>query len=241
MEKNNVVLTNETGPSLVVNQPGTYTVTYTNILSPCLPTTNNVVIEYFPQINAQNPINIYKCEDGSATYSYNLDLNTPIVKTGLNPNTIVTYHATQAEADNNANALPLNYTAAPGQTVYVRIQMPNTSCYVVKSFELLTTPGPIANQAPNLIACARSQTLNNSFFNLNAQTPIVLNGQSSTIYGVSYYNSLNNANNGVSPISGNLNNSILSNTTIYVRVQNNTDPSCFQSQVLLSPFYLFQQ
>ena len=226
-KKNNVVLTNEIGPSLVVNQPGTYTVIYTNILSPCSPTTNNVVIEHFPQINAQNPINLYKCDNGSATYSYNLDLNTPRVKTGLNPNTLVTYHATQADADNNTNVLTLNYTAAPGQTIYVRIQIPNTSCYVTRSFQLLTTPGPIANQAPNLSACARSLTLNNAFFNLNAQTPIVLDGQSNSIYSVSYYSSLNNANNGVSPIAGNLNNTILSNTTIYVRVQNITDPTCF--------------
>ena len=226
-KKNNVVLTNETGPSLVVNQPGTYTVIYTNILSPCSPTTNNVVIEYFPQINAQNPINLYKCDNGSATYSYNLDLNTPIVKTGLNANTLVTYHASQADADNNTNALPLNYTAAPGQTVYVRVQMPNTPCYVTRSFQLLATPAPLANQAPNLVGCARSLTLNNSFFNLNDQTPVVLNGQPTNIYSVSYYNSLNNANSGASPITGNLNMVILPNTTIYVRVQNSTDPSCF--------------
>lgn len=226
-KKNNVVLTNETGPSLVVNQPGTYTVIYTNILSPCSPTTNNVVIEYFPQINAQNPINLYKCDNGSATYSYNLDLNTSIVKTGLNANTLVTYHATQADADNNVNALPLNYNAAPGQTVYVRVQMPNTPCYVTRSFQLLATPAPLANQAPNLVGCARGLTLNNSFFNLNDQTPVVLNGQPTSIYSVSYYNSLNNANSGASPITGNLNMVILPNTTIYVRVQNSTDPSCF--------------
>lgn len=226
-KKNNVVLTNETGPNLVVNQPGTYTVVYTNILSPCSPTTNNIVIEYLPQINAQNPNNLYKCDNGSATYTYNLDLNTSVVKTGLNANTLVTYHATQSDADNNVNALPLNYSSAPGQTIYVRIQIPNTSCYVTRSFQLLTTPGPIANQAPNLSACARGLTLNNSFFNLNAQTASVLNGQSNSIYAVSYYNSLNNANSGTNPISGNLNTVILTSGTIYVRVQTITDPTCF--------------
>lgn len=226
-KKNNVVLANETGASLTVTQPGTYTVTYTNILSPCLPTTNNVTVEYLPQINAQNPVNLYKCDMGTPSYVYNLEYNTPIVKTGLNPNTLVTYHASQADADNNSNALPLNYTTAPGQTIYVRVQMPNTACYVVKSFQLLTSPAPVAHQAPNLTACARSNALNNAFFNLNSQTPLVLNGQSTSIHTVTYYNSENNANNGTNPITGNLNMVILTNSTVYVRVQNNTDPTCF--------------
>lgn len=226
-KRNNTVLANETGPSLQITQPGTYTVTYTNILSPCLPTTNDIVIQYFPQINPQNPINLYRCDTGSSNYSYNLDLNTPIVKTGLNANTIVTYHASQQDADNNTNPLPLNYTASPLQTVYVRVQIPNTPCYVTRSFQLLTSPAPVAYQAPNITACARRSNSESASINLTQQIPLILNGQSSSTNSVSFYTSLNNANSGTNQLTGNLSNILLTSTTIYVRVQNITESSCF--------------
>ena len=173
-KKGNTILTNETGPSLLISQPGNYSVTYTNILSPCLPTTNSVVIEYFPQINAQNPTNLYRCDTGNTTYNYNLDLNTAVVKTGLNANTVVTYHPSQQDAENNTNTLPLNYTGTPGQTVFVRIQMPNTNCYTVRSFQLLTSPAPVAYQAPNITACARRSNSESASINLFRSTSIFL-------------------------------------------------------------------
>lgn len=226
-KRNGVVLSGETSASLTVTQAGEYSVTYTNLFSTCLPETDTIQVEFFPQIIAGNPNTLYKCDSGAATHTYNLELNTPVVATGLNPGTIVTYHATQNEADTNTNALPLLFNSVSGTTVYVRIQLPNSSCYVVKSFQLMVAPGPIANQAPDLTLCARSQSLNNAFFNLNQQTPIILNGQSTSLNVLNYYTSLNDANNAVNPVTGNLNYINFASTTIYVRVQNISDTSCF--------------
>ncbi|MDN3677875.1 choice-of-anchor L domain-containing protein [Flavobacterium paronense] len=233
-KKNGVVLPSETGSTLNVNQAGTYEVTYTNIFSTCLPVTDTVTIEYYPQITSPNPNNIYKCDSGSLTRDFNLDLNTSVVKNGLDPLTVVSYHISQNDADNNINPLPLIYNSPSGQTIYVRIQLPNSPCYIVKSFQLLFAPAPIANQAPNLIYCERTNGSNNAGFNLNQQTSIILNGQSSTINVVTYYSSLNNANNNINPINNpspyiNLNPIyyVSSNTTIYARVENISDSSCF--------------
>ena len=223
-KKDGTTLPSETGATLTINQAGTYSVTYTNLFSTCQPITDSVIIEYYPQINSPNPNTIYRCDTGSPTYIYNLDLNTPVVKQGINPATAVTYFATQIDADNNINALPLLYNSASGQIIYVRIQLPNSPCYIIKSFQLLTTPGPIANQPPNWVKCAGS-IFNNSPFDLTQQTVSILNGQSNTINLVTYYTSLSNANSSINPVSY----IFSTGQTIYVRVQNVSDSTCFST------------
>jgi len=225
-KKNGAIINGQTGPSLNINQPGTYSVSYTNISNLCQPITDSIVIEYFPQIISPNPNTLYACDNGGSSFNFNLDLNTNRVKQGLDPLTTVSYHLSQSDADNNINQLPLTFNAPSGQIIYVRIQMPNSNCYRVKSFQLLKSPPPIAYQPQDIIKCARSQTLNNAYCNFNPQTIAVLNGQSSAANIVSYYTSLNNANSGINPIT-NITNGLYSNTTIYVRVQNSGDPTCF--------------
>jgi hypothetical protein len=225
-KKDDNVIAGQTGPSLTITQGGNYSLTYNATFATCEPITDNVTIEYYPQINAANPNTLYKCDSGSATYNYNLDLNTSVVKAGLDPNTTVSYFATQNDANNNTNALPLVYNTASGTTIWVRIQLPNSPCYVVKSFQLQTAPGPVANQAPDLVACARSQALNNSF-NLSQQTPIILGSQSTTMNVLTYHTSFNDATNDINPVTGNLSYALFPSTTIYVRVENASDPTCF--------------
>ena len=224
-KKDGTTLSTETGATLAINQAGTYSVTYTNLFSNCQPITDSVVIEYYPEITSPNPNTIYRCDSGASTYTFNLDLNTPVVKQGLNPATSVTYFASQSNADNNVSPLPLLYNSASGQTVYVRIQLPNSPCFIVKSFQLSTSPGPIANQPQNLVKCARS-TQNNARFDLTQQNTVILNGQSSSINIITYYTSLNDANNAINPIT-NPTQYTSGNQTIYVRVQNVSDPACF--------------
>ena len=216
------ILSSETGPSLTINQAGSYSVTYTNLFSTCDPVTDSVTIQYYPEISSPNPITIYKCDNGAPTQTYNLDLNTPVVKQGLPALTVVTYFSTQNDANNNINPLPLLYNSASGQTVYVRIQLPNSSCFIVKSFQLQMSPPPVAHQPQNMIKCSTSN-FNNSGFDLTSQISEILNGQSAAIYSVTFYTSLNNANSATNPITY----IFSTGQTIYVRVQNSSDSSCF--------------
>ena len=230
-KKDGVLLSSELGATLNVNQPGTYEVTYTNIFSTCSPITDSVKVEYFPEINSPNPNNLYRCNSGTPTRDFNLDLNTPIVKTGLDSLTNVTYYLSQNDADNNINPLPLVYNSTSGQTIYVRIQLPNSPCYIVKSFQLLITPPPIAYQAQNLTKCELVYGTNNANFNFNPQVVAILGSQSPSIYSVLFFTSLTNANNNVNAISyaGTLNYQFYQsgNATIYARIQNSTDLSCY--------------
>jgi gliding motility-associated-like protein len=225
-KKNNVVLATETGPSITITQPGTYSVTYNNLASTCDPITDSIVIEYYPEIISPNPKTLYKCDIGLATYAYNLAQNTPVVTQGLQAGTTVSYFATQSDANNNTNSLPLTYNSPSGATVFVRIQLPNSQCFTIKSFQLQVAPAPIANQVPDWYKCSNTPTQITAYFNLTQRTGIILGSQSPNIYNVSYYTSSTNATNGINPIpdptyfqTG--------NTTIYFRVQNTYDPSCF--------------
>lgn len=226
-QRNGNTLVGENSPTLVVNQAGTYSVTYTNSANFCQPVTDSIVIEYNPEISCPSPNNLYRCDMSQATYTFNLDLNTNRVKQGLDPATAVSYHISQSDADNNVSPLPLSYTSAPGQTVYVRIQVPN-GCYIVKSFQLLTSPPPTATQPSDVVRCSFTSNQNTTYVNLTTLNTAVLNGQSPQIYNVSYYTSQSNATAGTLPIA-NPSYGLYATTTIYIRVENASDPGCFST------------
>lgn len=226
------ILTGQTGPSLTINTAGTYSVTYQNMFGSCSAVTNSITIEYSSQISSPNPVNIYRCNTGATNYVFNLDTNTPIVKQGLNPSTIVTYHSSQSDANSGSNALPLQYSAPNDTTIYVRIQTPNTGCFVVKSFKLLTAPPPVANQPADQVKCETAFGNGKAIFNLKNLSSTILGTQPSSIYSVSFFTSASNATNNTNPISATayLNNTTYynsSSTIIYVRVENIGDPACF--------------
>ncbi|MGC4041765.1 MAG: choice-of-anchor L domain-containing protein [Flavobacterium sp.] len=225
-KKGESVLTSQTGPDLTVTEPGTYTVTYHNIFSTCDPITDTIVVEYTPEINSPNPKTLYRCDMGSPNYTYDLSQNTAIVTQGLPAGTTATYFASLSNANDNTGSLPLSYTAPSGTTVYVRIQLPGSPCYTVKPFLLSTSAPPVAHQAPNLLRCTNTATQTTAYFNFNPQTSVVLGSQSSSIYNVSYYTTSAAANSGTGAIA-NPSYGAYGNTTIYVRVQNISDPSCY--------------
>jgi gliding motility-associated-like protein len=224
-KKDGVVLVGENGPTLTITEPGSYELTYTNIAFPCQVVSDIVQIEYNSVFNAPDPIDILKCDSGASTYQFNLALNNPVVTAGISGGTTVTYHATLAQATNSTSALPLLYTSAGNQTIYVRVQKNNTSCYSIKSFQLLVTPAPVAHQPSDLLGCARITDPTRGNFILSTLNSQILNGQSPEFNVVSYHGNLANANNGLNPIGQNLYVSI--SRTLFARVQNATDSTCF--------------
>lgn len=231
--KDGVDLANENGPNLTINGPGVYAISYQKTIGGCQEVTDSIRVEYQPEIQAGNPINLYRCNTGAAPYNYDLSQNTPIVKAGLHPLTQVTYYANAADANAGINQLPTNYNASPGTTVYVRVKNHNNSCFTVSSFQLGVSTPAVANQAPNLTRCSAS-TFNNAGFDLNQQNAVILGTQSVSEFIVTYHLSQADANNGSNAISNNFtyaNN----NTPIFARVQSITDTSCFST----SSFTLF--
>lgn len=233
--RNGVLLSNQTSSTLIITSPGTYTVSYTKLNGNCLPINDDIIIEFYPELQFPDPQNIAKCDNGQAMQTFNLSQNTTTVTASLPSNCLITYHASLLEAKNNVNALPLNYSSAGNQVIFVRVQNSENGCVTIKSFSLVFLPPAIAYNAPNIIKCERTLTQHNAVFNLDSNKAIILGDQSSEFYSVTYYASQADATNATNPLGLTLTSA---GQTIYVRVQNISDAECFSTtsfELILRP------
>ena len=220
-KKDGVTLPGENGSTLLVKQAGTYELTYQKNINGCVPIKDIVIVEYSEKATTPNPINLYSCNSGATSYSYDLSLNTPIILKGIDEATEISYHISDSDANNNINALPNVYTSNGDETIYVRIKVPTFSCPIVKTFKLQLTAAPIATKPKDMNVCSN---LVKAPVQLSSQTNAILNGQNSGIYTVSYYATLADVTNGVNVLSNSYN---TESTTIYAKVQLKNDSNCF--------------
>lgn len=219
------VISGQTGPTLTVSTEDTYTVICTNIATPCKVITDSIFVQYKPVVSTPNAKDIFVCDAGQPTYTYDLSYNTPKVTVGQPLGTTVSYHISLSDANNNVNPLPLSYVSAPNTTIYARINNPVTGCYKTKSFDLLTSPAPVANPVGPLHSCAIPTNPTKARFNLSLEaTPNILLAQLPTEYTVRYFSNMTNATNGTPALATNYT-SI--STTIYARIQSISDASCY--------------
>lgn len=167
------------------------------------------------------------CEDNTdGFFDFDLEIKTAEVLNGQDPAIFaVTYHETQADADGNTAALVSPYTNLSNpQLVYVRITNTITGCYKsVVSFNLEVQEEVQANQnMPTYIICDEFGD-NDGFaeFDLRSQDALVLDGQDTADYSVSYHLTQLDADLAVNPISDIYEN-ITNPQTIYARVSDIT-------------------
>lgn len=99
------------------------------------------VAELPPIITASTADDIYFCNDGgSGNGTINLSSQNAAVLGSVNPSIAnVTYHASQADADQDVNPLPVNYTGGAG-TIYSRVEWNvNPLCYATSSFAVVVS------------------------------------------------------------------------------------------------------
>ncbi len=213
-------------PDLTVTQPGVYGLTYTIIATSCPVTTDYINVEFYNPITTPNPVDLYKCNSGLASFTFDLSYNTPIVTI---PGTQISYHSSLSDANSNSNPLPNNYVVTAGNfpaTIWIRIENTTTKCFTTKSFHLLLTNAPIANKPSDLSLCETAPGTNTANFDIDTQTSTILGGQAAAVYSVSYYSSPADANAGTNLINPTIPYTS-GNTTLYARVQLLTDSSCY--------------
>ncbi|RWW91641.1 choice-of-anchor J domain-containing protein [Flavobacterium cerinum] len=143
--KNGILIEGETSPSLVVSEPGEYTIEARIAGSDCL-TSDSVVIEFYPPVEGilGTPKNLVRCStDGKA--KFNLTDN-DIAITGTNDPSklIITYHLTKEDATAGINPLASPYeNTSEGQTIYASIVYKVTVCKGILSFTLNTSDSPV--------------------------------------------------------------------------------------------------
>lgn len=205
-------------------------------------------VEVYEATSATKPSDINFCDvdkDGLNSFDLQKDV-TPQVLNGQSATTFeVAYFLSQADADNNANALTNPYTNPTpfsSQTIYARMHnksAPN-ACYDVKTFALNVTGKPTPQTPVNYQACDDTVSGGDidGFYNnfiLNTKDTEVLGSLNPLTYSVSYHKTLIGAqtDNTTDVINKNTpyRNETINNQTIYVRVENNSNSLCNDSSV----------
>ena len=205
-----------------VDLSGAYTYSFSatgscDLVSATIHVTNNVL----PIISS---ITDYKkCDDnfdGNTTNGYvDFDLTTKNyeilgTQTGIN----VTFHTLQSEAELGQNSINIIYTN--NRIIYVRLTNSSTGCFVLNQFNLIVNRTPVIN--PVTIVQCDEDTDGFSDFNLTIKNNEIFSNATTETF--SYYTSIAGAENKdrnqlvANPLV--FRNTIVGNTTVWVRVEN---------------------
>ncbi len=207
-----------------------YTRIHNNANTSCYDTTS-FYVEVFDSPAANSIADINICDDNNdATWSFDFSiLDVQVLAEQNNAIFSVQYFTSQADADNNQNAITGNYNnISSPQQIYTRIHNnANTSCYDTTSFYVEVFDSPTANPIVDINICDDNNdaTWSFDFSTLDVQ---VLAEQNNAIFSVQYFTSQADADNNVNPITGNYSN-ISSPQQIYTRIHNNANTGCYDT------------
>jgi gliding motility-associated-like protein len=155
---------------------------------------------------ATQPSDYYICEAAPYNQMEQFDLSTK--NNGiLNGQSVsvftITYHASQYDADNGINDLPILYTNTfPQETIYTRIENnTNSACFATVSFIIKVIQQPTISAVTDFKKCDDASNNGTEIFDLSTKTTEILNGQSASAFEVRYFNSSSDATNGVNAIT----------------------------------------
>ncbi|WP_456437178.1 T9SS type A sorting domain-containing protein [Psychroserpens sp.] len=180
----------------------------------------NVAEEIF--INEPTPYVICD-DDGDGFAAFNLDNKTPEILGGNQNSTIlVTYHESQADADNYVNPLVNLYTNISNpQTLYVRVGAFNYECYQTTTLELVVDTNCVSASSVEVIVCGEDPNIPVDY-DLTSQEANMVNGQNLADFTFVYYYSETNAQVEINPIMNPQTYSVSGNSSIvYVRIEDN--------------------
>ncbi|WP_299681251.1 T9SS type A sorting domain-containing protein [uncultured Dokdonia sp.] len=189
----------------------------------CVFTTNAASLEAIEN----PPVDLGACDEDNGVATFDLTQNNTIVLGSQNPADFnITYHLTQADAENNTNAIPNpNAYTSSDATVFVRVEeTANTDLFEIGVFNVIVLFLPdISSNISDLIGCDLNQDGFISIDLASKQDEILL-GQDSIDFIITYHTSFLDATDGINSITTpfNYTNQIANtNETIWVRVQRN--------------------
>lgn len=166
---------------------------------------------------------------GVTNQNYNLSQFNATLLGGQSASTYgVAYFSSMANATNHSSVLPNIKSLPLGiTTFYAKVyNLANTSCNAITSFTVTLSQQPIANTTTNYLICENLPYNNMEQFDLSTKNASVLGSQLASDFTISYHSSQNNADNNLLPLPL-LYTNTLQQEIIYIRVQNNANPSCF--------------
>lgn len=192
----------------------------------------NIFVDQLPR--AVTPSDIIVCDDPSNDGTEDIDLSqfdTIILDGQTNPIN-VSYHATQADADNNVSPLGSPYTVTSATpSIFARIDNANNEiCATTTTFRFVISPTPTAFPVMDMITCDDFTNDGAEIFDLTMANDEILNGQIPSDFNITYHTTLNGAQMGMGTdqILNDTNYTSSNNTpeTIFARIEAATNPTC---------------
>ena len=228
----------EINPTHVYTLPGQYTASVTITTTTEVQTFETVVTIFdTPTANAVDDINV--CDDdndGVSSFDFDTEVTPNVLDSQDATAFSVSYHASQQDADDNANPFSNPYINTLNlETVFVRIEnVDNTDCFDTTSFDIEVFDTPVIAAINDLQNCddgADGDLTNEQMdTDLSELTPIVLGAQDATLFSVSYHLSSEDATAGANVLPLTYYNTTASEQTLFVRIQNDTNTDCFATQ-----------
>ncbi|MEM6378624.1 MAG: choice-of-anchor L domain-containing protein, partial [Bacteroidota bacterium] len=144
------------------------------------------------------------CDDAPNDGFAQFDLSTKNLEIiGIQTGVAVTYHETQADAENDTNVLAIPYTntVANAQTVFVRLEDDTTGCIDITTLDLVVNPSPIFTTITDIAVCDENNPGDNTeIFDLSTKDVEIINGQVNV--SIAYYENQADADAGINAITG---------------------------------------
>ena len=188
----------------------------------------NIIV--YPNSNTAPPI-LYLCDTNNSSdlsEIFDLTINENYIRNG-NATDIISYHATQSEAQLGVNNLS-NRTSYPSgnASIWIRVTTDPASsisnCAIIIEQQIRVIPLPVPALNPPVLKKCDSDAVGNlsEIFDLTQNENFIKNGNPS--YLVSYHRSIFDAQNGTNKISNPQSFSSIT-ATIYVRITTNPSPA----------------
>lgn len=141
----------------------------------------------------------------------------------------VTYYVLETEAiagtPQIADPTLFTNTTAYNQTVYARVDSDATDCFTIAPIALEVFDTPTVATVQPLDECDDASNDGIAQFNLDTQTPLLLDG--ATDVTITYHASLTDAEDNISPLASPYSNTDIQQQTIYVRAENDFNTDCY--------------
>ena len=209
---NGVIIPSVTGSFLVATLPGFYEVVYTN-LTTTLVSSDSIIVEYnvAPVLTIINPPSV--CSPQT------VDITSPNVVIEMDAEGTITYWANAV----CTTPIPNPTSIAQSGTYYVKSS--NSCGFDVKPVVVTIVTTPVISQIQNLII-NEENTDGFATFDLTAQIPAILNGQSPNDFQIDFYLTLADAIANFSPIGNASNYTNTSNFQVIYFTINSLNSGC---------------
>ncbi len=189
---------------------------------------NSFTVQVLPAPETNEPTDIIICDpdqDGISIIDLTAKISEIVPDTS---NRIISFHHNQTDA-NTGLAQITQSTSYPAVTesIYVRVENASTGCFSTENFEVIVNTLPVINSITLYKFCELGDDGFGEFI-FSTQDAEILNGQ--TGKEVFYFETALDAENNTNPIDkDNIYVNITNPQTIFVRVENLTDPSCYST------------